>query len=367
MGNVRQRGKNSFELIYQVAGRRRFETIRCETRTAAVRELKKREGKAVEGRLPIDAFRLTFDQMAEDLENDYEINGRKSIATLRSHLVRLRNYFGGWRATATKTADVRAYTAKRLREGAKVATVNREMADLRRMFSLAVENERIDFKPHIPLLDEKNARKGFFESAQFEAVVERLPVYLKRLARFGYLTGWRRGEITSLEWPQVDFASRIVRLWPNATKNDEGRVLPLEGELLRIIRQQQAERRPGCAWVFHHGGRRILTFRKSWDRACREAGSPGMLFHDLRRTASRNLRRAGLSESEAMAVTGHKTPSVFRRYSIISEPDLRYAVSRALAFSDGERELQASECGNSVANDGETRKATAGVQRKQTG
>jgi integrase len=363
MGNVRQRGKRSFELSYQVAGRRRFETIHCETRTQALRELKRREGKAVEGRLPVDAYRLTFDQMAKEIENEYKINERKSIATLRSHLVRLRDYFGGWRVAAIATSNARAYAAKRLTEGAKPATVNRELADLRRMFSLAVEGGRIDFKPHVPLLEERNARKGFFEPSQFETVVAHLPQYLKQLARFGFLVGWRRGEITSLEWSQVDFVSQVIRLWPNTTKNDEGRVLPLEGELLTIIKQQHAERRPGCPWVFHHGGRRIVTFRKSWRAACLEAKCPGMLFHDLRRTASRSLRRAGLSESESMAITGHKTPSVFRRYSIISEPDLRDAISRALAFTNGERAGEAAKCGKSVANDSGTPQLATAAER----
>lgn len=104
-----------------------------------------------------------------------------------------------------------------------------------------------------------------------------------------------------------------------------------------MIQRQYEGGLPGCPYVFHRHARRIYSFDKAWDRACLLAGCPGMLFHDFRRTAARNLRRADLSEAQAMAITGHKTPSIFRRYSIIAESDLRDAVWRAQAFMTAER------------------------------
>jgi hypothetical protein len=145
--------------------------------------------------------------------------------------------------------------------------------------------------------------------------------------------------------------------------------LPLEGELWSIIERQYDWRPPGCAWVFYRpNARRVITFRKNWERACREAdaelqqrddnGLAGrlpltqMLFHDLRRTASRNFRRAGLSESDSMAITGHKTAAIFKRYSIVSEGDLRDAVWRAQAFAAEQMRAAVTERnrGKSVAN-----------------
>jgi integrase len=337
MGNVRRHGKG-FQLIYQVAGERHFETVYVKNRSEALEELKKREGKAAEGKLPSrDARKLTFGDLEADLLNDYQTNSRRSLPTLRGHLGHLRKYFMGWRAIRISTADARAYAAQRLGEGAESATVNRELAKLKRMFSLAIQAGRIDTKPHIPLLRENNVRKGFFEPDAFEAVSAYLPQYLKPVAEFAYYVGWRRSEITSLKWEQVEVQERVLRLWPGTTKNEEGRVLPLEGELWRVIESQHKTRPPGCPWVFHRGGRRIFSFDKAWRSACAHAGCPDMLFHDLRRTAARSLRRAGLGDAEAMKITGHKTPSIFRRYSIVAESDLRDAVWRAQAFVASER------------------------------
>src|SRR5262249_22531128 len=155
---------------------------------------------------------------------------------------------------------------------------------------------------------------GFFDEATFNKVVEHLPVHLRPVARFAYYCGWRKGEVVRLRWSQVDLKEKSIRLWSGETKNDQPRFLPLEGELLAIIQEQR--RVVGSEHVFNRSGKPIGRFRQSWDLACRKAGCPEKLFHDLRRSASRNLRRAGLSESECMAITGHRTSSVFKRYSI---------------------------------------------------
>ena len=76
-------------------------------------------------------------------------------------------------------------------------------------------------------------------------------------------------------------------------------------------------------WVFHRSEEQIRNFRKAWANACRTAGVPGRLFHDLRRCAARNLRRAGISESVAMKITGHVTPSILKRYDIVDETDIK--------------------------------------------
>ena len=191
--------------------------------------------------------------------------------------------------------------------------------------------------PYIALLREDNARQGFFERGEFDAVVTHLPAPIADAARFAYLSGWRRGEILGLRWDVVDRAGREIRL--RTSKNGHGRVLPLEAALWDLIERRWAARhviKPGgvsrlAEWVFHRAGHAVVDFKKPWAHACRQAGVPGKLFHDLRRTAVRNMVRAGVPQAVAMSISGHRTISMFLRYNITSDDDQRDALRKTQA------------------------------------
>lgn len=118
--------------------------------------------------------------------------------------------------------------------------INRELTTLKRMFTLAVQAGKLLHKPHIPLLREDNVRKGFFERAQIASVLRQLPVELRPVITFAYITGWRiSSEVLSLQWRQVDFAVGEIRLDPDTTKNREGRVFPSTSELRRLLEDQE--------------------------------------------------------------------------------------------------------------------------------
>jgi integrase len=152
---------------------------------------------------------------------------------------------------------------------------------------------------------------------------------------FAYWFGWRfHSEILSLSWDQVDFSEGSVRLYPNTTKNNEGRIVYLEGEQLALFQQLFVQHQtiyPNCDLVFHRDGKPIKDFRVVWDRACGEAGLGGRIPHDFRRTAVRNLVRDGIGDTVAMKITGHKTRDVFGRYDIVSDSDLRRAARKVNA------------------------------------
>ncbi|HEY6330070.1 MAG TPA: site-specific integrase [Blastocatellia bacterium] len=143
----------------------------------------------------------------------------------------------------------------------------------------------------------------------------------------GYFTGMRLSEILDLRWGHVSFLDAEIRLDPGTTKTDEPRTVPLTGELLEMLKME-FHKNPEGEFIFVREDGRIRSFRKAWASACKRANLGGLLFHDLWRTGLRNLVRAGVPERVAMAISGHKTRSVFERYNIVSGRDLKEAANK---------------------------------------
>jgi len=223
---------------------------------------------------------------------------------------------------------VRAHVAAQHADGAGNATIHRELAALQRMFTLAVQAGRLATRPHIPMLEENNARQGFLDHETFLALQAALPDHLQDPVAFLYLSGWRVSEMRGLEWRDVDLVGCVVRLRPELSKNKDGRVLPLKGDLFDVIQRAAERRRLDCTRVFHVDGQPIGDFRKVWRKACAAAGCAGLIVHDLRRSAVRNMVRAGIPERVCMALSGHKTRAIFDRYNIVSEADLTDAADK---------------------------------------
>jgi integrase len=305
--------------------------------------LNRRLGDIAAGR-PLNprADRIKLDELLDDLLTEYRVNERASLRRMKELVGHLRPLLGHMRAAAVTTADVNRYVGRRQGDDAANATINRELAALKRAYSLAYQAGRLLVKPHIPMLAENNVRTGFFEREQFEGMRAQLPAELHGVVSFAYVTGWRMPtEILTLQWRQIDFEAGVVRLEPGTTKNREGRVFPFNDELRAVLEAQRAttanlQRRTGriIPWVFHRQGRPIKSLYGAWRAACRAAGVPGRIPHDFRRTAVRNLERAGVPRSVAMKLTGHKTEAVYRRYAIVSETDLREAVAKLSRASE---------------------------------
>jgi integrase len=342
-GSVFQRGAVWWVKYYR-NGKAYRETSGSDKEAAARKLLRKRLGEIEVGRfIGPDAERVAIRELAEDYLNDYRVNARKSLDKAERMVKRhdddgkeldseLMAFFGDSKAHSVATDNVKKYVAQRLEAGAANATVNRELAALKRMFNLGLQAEKIHRKPYIPMLKESNARQGFFEHGEFIAFRNALPDYFKPVVTFAYYTGWRKQEILSLRWNQVDLNARTVRLDVGTTKNDKGRLVILDGELLEAIQGQWERRKvaeiPGqsptllCPFVFHRDGKPIRDFRKAWNKARTETGFAAKMLHDFRRTAVRDMVRAGVNERVAMMVSGHQTRSVFDRYNIVSEQDL---------------------------------------------
>ncbi|SRR6266511_2652328 len=330
---------------YRANGKTRKESSESTKESDAKKLLRQREGAVVEGRAVFPrASKVTVKDLADALVAEYQANQRRSSERLRFSLQHVLPVFGERRAVHVTSADMDKYKVDRLAAGAAHATINRELAALKRMYTLAVHGERIPHAPHIALLQEDNVRQGFFERDQFEAVRRRLAERLRPVVTFAYITGWRvPSEVLTLRWRQIDFEAGTVRLEPGTTKNREGRTFYMTPELRACLEAQRAltekfqrEHDKIVPWVFHHDGEPIQSFRRAWKTACAYVGLHGRLLHDFRRTAVRNLERAGVSRSVAMKMTGHKTESVYRRYAIVSEQDLREAASKLAAVERGQ-------------------------------
>ena len=205
-GMIYRRGQVWWIKFYD-NGRPRYESSRSPKETDAKRLLSLRLGQVVEGKCPApEAQRATFEDLALDLENEYRANGRRSLAHLLARITHLRRFFGPLRAANITTSEVQRYIIKRQEERASNATVNRELAALKRMFNLAAKATppKVGRVPYIPMLQENNARQGFFEYAEFEKVRAVLSEFLKPVATFAFHTGWRKSEIVNLTWEQVD-------------------------------------------------------------------------------------------------------------------------------------------------------------------
>lgn len=266
---------------------------------------------------------VTLQTLIEAYLQEYTVRQfRLNIA--RCRVAHLRGYFGDdCPATDITTYRIRQYQTARRQQGGASATINRETSALTRMFRLVMEWGWLDAAPVSPTrLRESAPRQGFFEHHEYRAVRRHLPAAFQDVLDFAYYSGWRKNEILNLSWDEVDLAGGVVRLAPDRSKTGAGRVLPLSKPLLAVLRRRRTKGSINDGKVFGRDGITVRAWRTAFRRACDQAGLPGRILHDCRRTAARNLVRAGVPERVAMSLTGHKTRCVFDRYNIVNERDL---------------------------------------------
>ena len=278
-------------------------------------------------RLEVESAR--WSHLAQRFTTHHEAKGT-SAGTMRRYtqiLAHLNSYFGS--SPVDEIAEsVNGYVALRRRQKAAAASIRAELAVLKQAHRLA------GLALSVPGIEVRNVRRGFLEADDVERIAANLPPYLRPVAWTGFYTGWRKSEILNLEWRDVNLAAGTVRLWPDTTKSGDGRVFPLAAcsPLARLI----ADQREGTkalgrivSHVFHHRGEPIRDMDDAWRTACKAAGKPGALFHDLRRSFALDMRRRGLSETDIMALAGWRTPSMFRRYCVADETGLAERLRRA--------------------------------------
>lgn len=334
-GTVYQRGK-TWWITYYHNGKQVWESAKTKDRTEARRILQTKIGQRAESRLMVGADKVTFENLLDMVADEYRTNNRKTLKQIRQHRKHLAKSFDGCRAQDITVTELRIFIVRRQDEEASNAEINRELSTLRRGFTLALQAEKVLRMPYFPKLEESAPRAGFFEVEEFHAVLQHLPDCFKAPTTFAYCTGWRfASEVLALQWRNVDFEAGTVRLDMGSTKNKEGRIVYMTAQLRTLLEEQRqktlaVQRGSGqiIPLVFHRSGQRITKYDRVWHQACQAAGLPGKIVHDFRRTAVRNMVRAGIPERVAMQMAGHKTRSVFDRYHIVSDGDLQEAARR---------------------------------------
>jgi integrase len=330
------------------------------TKTGAQNFLKKRYAEQSSGEFSITkgAKELSYEQLRDGLLDYYELNGMKTLKVARDKKTRyvsgqshVDRYFKRRRALDITSDEVDKFARERKRSGASNSNINSSLGLLRQMFTVAVEKNRLSRGdvPKVKMFDAALPRKGFLEPRDFPKLCDAMPADLRPVLTLGFDTGMRLGEVRRLRWVSVDLFAGEIHLTAEETKTEAPRTIPL-GRTLEVFRRVRSER-PGDEYVF--GGEKPLgSFRKRWNAACVKAGLgsflcaacskpvdehtcdskkrkySGLTFHDLRRSAVRNLVRGGTQEGVAMAITGHKTRAVFDRYDIKSTRDLHEAARR---------------------------------------
>jgi integrase len=303
--------------------------------------------------------RVTVAQALEGYLENRRLAGKPGLENIEQRCAKLKSRIGFLRLVDITLPRLEALANELLTEGFARGTVKVDLAYLRAALNVArkrgvVVNRKtvmIAHRSDFPTIRVDNARQGFFERSEFEAVREALrtrgphgPI-LADVAAFGYLSGWRISEILELPWAYVDRRERLITLpSTGSSKRKKDRTLPLDyrlpngewanGELWQLIERRWQARVVGTflvPWVFHRRGKPIRDVLYSWRKACAAARVVGRIPHDFRRTRVRDLLNAGVPEKVAMEWTGHQTREVFDRYHIVTAEDQRRALARVEA------------------------------------
>ena len=319
---------------YFVRGRIVSESSGFSDKADAENRLKQRIGEVAAGRR-VGPERATVADLCALVIEDNQLRKLRDARHVEwRYASHIEPVLGSLLASRFGSAQVRQYVAQRRSGGASDATINRELAIVRRGFRLGAQEDPplVQRQPAISMLAKDNVRQGFLEQDQYERLLEELPASLKALFVCGYNTGARKNELRRIQWEQVDVEAGLIRLSAGQTKGKKPRTLPIYGDMRRWLERQRESCPAGSLWMFHG------------THNCPVGNHlPGLLFHDLRRSAVRNMKRAGIQDKVAMEISGHRTHSVFDRYNIVDVADLENAGKRLEEYARKRKQERAAK------------------------
>jgi len=344
-GIFEKKGSRFLYISYRdMNGKLRQESTKSESLMVAENLLRDRLGKVEQGLPVAEIKKLKYEDIRKTLILDYRTRGVKMLEEDKDGnpyvwgFEHLDPFFKNHPVRTITTDLLYQFIERRQNDGAKNATINRNLSLLRRMMSLARREGKLGQAPYFPTLKEDNIRKGFLMPSQFIKLREAMPEHLRPLVTFLYFTGCRIGAALAITWSQIEAEKgRLqLRIEGNQTKNEEPILLPLPLELNEVLKKLSRKGKLFDA----------RNLRKSFQAACVKVGLgvetgpevwqyKGLLLHDFRRSGVRNLIRSGVPRRIAMKISGHLTESTFERYNIVDSTDLHEAMAKVEKYFDG--------------------------------
>ena len=302
------------------------------------------EGEELKKKLPNT---ITVRKVWEKYEPVAERN--RSYSTDTGRAKHLLEHLGDWKACTLTLEHVDQYRSRR--RGKKThrgnppssKSLDNEIELLKRMLNYAVDCGYLKFNPirRVKFLNAPNTRDVVITEEIKEKILDELPAVIRPIIELQFDTGMRREEVLSLKKNQLFLKDGVIRLRETDTKTQTARVVPLTQRVIQSLKELPVF--PKSDYVFNNPKTetRWRDIKRSFHSACKAAGVPHVWMHDLRRSFATHARKRGIPETVVMKITGHKTRSIFARYNIIDEDDLKNAAELFEAKAQPEQHQQA--------------------------
>jgi integrase len=339
-GSVRQLGPARWQIsFYDAQGKRRRKSFSTEAK--AQKELTRALTLRDSGKLDPQDGRVKVDALAEAYKTYAQNSAPRSYRWIELvWRVHLEPFFGGMLAERITSDHLHQYIHERLAAKAATSTVNHELTVFKAMLNHGAKADppKLARVPRFPeKLREPNPRAGFLTDEEYATLQAKCKYgWLRTLLAVAYNFGFRKGELLGLRVSQIDLKARTIHLLPGTTKNDKGRAVVMTEEVFKLMLTCIKDKKPGEPVFTWANGKPVTDFRRTWRTLAKNAGQPSLFLHDLRRTAVRNMVRAGISKHVAKRISGHTTDSIFDRYDITDETDLTEA-ARKLEARNGHK------------------------------
>lgn len=261
--------------------------------------------------------KLWREQRVDDVVGIMEARWKKHLAPV----------FGHRKAALVRQSDLDDYISARHDAKARNGTINRELALLRRMFTLGFKStpRLLPDIPTFPARLPEFARQGFTEDAEFQKLLGAIEEKgLRTMTMCAYRMGFRKAELQNLLVVQVK-GNGHVSLFKGATKNSRARDVKMPADVRKAVEECCAGKQPDDYVFTWKDGSPIRDFRASWKKATTKIKRPELLFHDLRRSTVRRMRKLGVPTAVGMKITGHLTRKVFDDYDAVADQDIEDA------------------------------------------